>query len=442
MNDNDKTPENPFEEIEKKLREVFKDADMKIVCSAFPSKPEPGTGTGPEALETEESYQRLLERLRQFTHKPRQIREFLDRYVIGQDEAKKTLAVAICDHYNHVRRILEHPEQDDLEYAKHNILLLGPTGVGKTYLVRRAAKMIGVPFVKADATKFSETGYVGYDAEDIVRDLVRLCDNDADIAQFGIVYIDEVDKIASKLSGGQKDVSGRGVQVNLLKLMEDTEVKLVGQTDMVGQMQMMQQIEAGKNPKRTVRTRHMLFIVSGAFDKLPEIIKRRLGGRLIGFRREEGGGKDEPASYLKLVETADLVQFGFEPEFAARLPVRVALDLLTVENLAAILRAEDNLLEQYVRDFAGYGIELSFTDDAVREVAERAVSEKTGARGLMTILERTLREFKFELPSSSVRKLVVTREIIRDPAAALTALLAAPPKKSRRCHPPIKAVQG
>jgi endopeptidase Clp ATP-binding regulatory subunit ClpX len=439
MNDNDKTPENPFEEIEKKLREVFKDADMKIVCSAFPSKPEPGPG--PETEETAESYQRLLERLRQFGYKPRQIREFLDRYVIGQDEAKKTLAVAICDHYNHVRRILEQPGLDDLEYAKHNILLLGPTGVGKTYLVRRAAKMIGVPFVKADATKFSETGYVGYDAEDIVRDLVRLCDNDADIAQFGIVYIDEVDKIASKLSGGQKDVSGRGVQVNLLKLMEDTEVKLVGQTDMVGQMQMMQQIEAGKNPRRTVRTRHMLFIVSGAFDKLPEIIKRRLGGRLIGFRREEGGGKDDPASYLKLVETADLVQFGFEPEFAGRLPVRVALDLLTADDLAAVLRAEDNLLEQYVRDFAGYGIELSFSDDAIREIAERAVAEKTGARGLMTILERTLREFKFELPSSPVRKLVVTREIIRNPAAALAGLLAVP-KKARRCRPPIKAVQG
>ncbi len=437
MNSKDKTPENPFEEIERKLREVFKDADMKVVCSTFPANANAGTTM---EIDGETSGQRrLLEQLRKFNYKPRQIHEFLNRYVVGQDEAKKALAVSICDHYNHVRNVLEHPEVDDLEYAKHNILLLGPTGVGKTYLVRRAAKMIGVPFVKADATKFSETGYVGYDAEDIVRDLVRLCDNDPDIAQFGIVYIDEIDKIASKLSGGQKDVSGRGVQVNLLKLMEDTEVKLVGQTDMVGQMQMMQQIEAGKNPRRTVRTRHMLFIVSGAFDKLPEIIKRRLGGRLIGFHREEGGGKEDPASYLRLTETADLVQFGFEPEFAGRLPVRVALDLLSVDNLAAILRAEDNLLEQYVRDFAGYGIELAFSDDAVREIAERAVAEKTGARGLMTILERTLREFKFELPSSQVRKLVVTREVIRDPAAALATLLAKP-KKMSRCRP-VKIVQ-
>mgnify|MGYP001393527857 CR=1 FL=1 len=179
----------------------------------------------------------LLQRLRQFDLTPRDVRDYLDRFVVSQDEAKRVLAVALCDHYHHVRRCLEQGDDTSREFAKHNVLLLGPTGVGKTYLMRCAARLIGVPFVKADATKFSETGYVGYDVEDIVRDLVRIAGNDAALAQYGIIYIDEIDKIAGQAQDTGRDVSGRGVQINLLKLMEDTDVRLIGQTDMLGQMQ-------------------------------------------------------------------------------------------------------------------------------------------------------------------------------------------------------------
>ncbi|MCF7854258.1 MAG: AAA family ATPase, partial [Candidatus Pacebacteria bacterium] len=350
-----------------------------------------GPGMGATAEEPEEKpgetapdhTMEILESIRKFNLKPREIRDYLDRFVISQDDAKKVLSVAICDHYNHVRQCVDHPELQEKDYAKQNVLMLGPTGVGKTYLVRCLARLIGVPFVKADATKFSETGYVGYDVEDIVRDLVRLADGNTELARYGIIYIDEIDKIAGKNTQGIKDVSGRGVQVNLLKLMEETEVNLVSQTDILGQIQAVMAMQSGRGaPQRTINTRHMLFIVSGAFDKLAEQIKQRLGRQQIGFDTSLHRETEDTSDFLRQVQSADLMQYGFEPEFVGRLPVRVAFNHLTSEDLENILlNAEDSILQQYRQDFEGYGIRFNIPSEGVSEVAREAATEETGARG-------------------------------------------------------------
>ncbi len=363
-----------------------------------------------------------------FSFKPREIRDYLDRYVISQADAKKVLATAVCDHYNHVRRCLEHPEISQRDYAKSNVLMIGPTGVGKTYLMRCIARLIGVPFVKADATKFSETGYVGYDVEDIVRDLVKAADGNTELAQFGIVYIDEIDKIASKASDGQKDVSGRGVQINLLKLLEETDVRLVAQHDMMGQMQaMMTMQQSGSPPPSVINTKFILFIVSGAFDKLENIIHRRIGNTTIGFgtaNDDTAATSDDPVELLQKVTTEDIVKYGFEPEFVGRLPVRVVLQNLGVSELEQILTsAENGIWEQFAETLAGYDISLTAERDALHDVAEAAVKERTGARGLLTVMERLFRDFKFELPGTGIDKLVLTRELINNPQGTLQKLL-------------------
>lgn len=365
--------------------------------------------------------------LADFTYRPREIRDYLDRYVISQDEAKKALATAVCDHYNYVRRCLKNPELAERDYSKHNVVMLGPTGVGKTYLMRCISRLIGVPFIKADATKFSETGYVGYDVEDIIRDLVKTAGGNVELAQYGIVYIDEIDKIASRGGDGMKDVSGRGVQVNLLKLMENTDVRLIGQNDMLGQMQAMMSLQSGgKIPPSTISTKFILFIVSGAFDRLPEIIRRRLGSGSIGFESTSDAVTGSNDEIRRLVQTSDLVTFGFEPEFAGRLPVRVTLEDLTVDDLEQILqKAEHGIIEQYIDCFRGYGIELTIAPGVLHEIALRASTEKTGARGLMTILERLFRDFKFELPGTSVTSLELNKRMLEDPQGYLQELLAA-----------------
>lgn len=363
----------------------------------------------------------ITDRIRNFSFRPKEILEYLDRYVIQQNEAKKVLSVAICDHYNHIRRCMDDPDAIKRDYSKPNVLLLGSTGVGKTYLIRNIAKLIGVPFVKADATKFSETGYVGNDVEDLVRDLLRAANGNVDLAQYGIIFIDEIDKIASNGEMG-RDVSGRGVQVNLLKLMEDTDVNLIAPNDIAAQMSMMMNF-GGKKRKETINTRHILFIVSGAFDRLGDIIRRRLDLSTIGFTQTSYDEK--PDGCLQQVATEDLIKFGLEPEFVGRLPVRVACNPLVKEDLAKILTAsEGSILRQYRDDFRGYGIEIDLSDGAIDEIAERAEREQTGARGLMTVLEKLFRDFKFYLPSTKIERFAIDREAVKCPERTLADLLA------------------
>ncbi len=367
----------------------------------------------------------------QFNYKPREIKEYLDRFVIKQDEAKKVISVAICDHYNHVRLALEGKEHPN--YTKQNILLLGPTGVGKTYLIRCAADLIGVPFVKADATKFSETGYVGGDVEDMVRELVRRANGDIKRAEYGIIYIDEIDKIASAREMAGRDVSGRGVQTNLLKLMEETEVPARSPQDIAGQIAALMEATRPRQKKQpnTVNTKHILFIVSGAFDGLDKIVRRRLRESTIGFSTK-GSEVPDDEKVLELAETRDFVEFGLEPEFIGRLPVRVYCKPLSVDDLFGILKfSEGSIIRQYQQDFVAYGIQAEFADSGLKRIAELAANEKTGARGLMTVCERVLREFKFELPSTNVKHFIVDEELVNNSQKVLTRLIQEQKEKDK-----------
>lgn len=362
-----------------------------------------------------------------FPWNPKEIKAHLDRFVIKQEEAKKVLSIAVCDHYHHVQAV-ENGESA-AHYAKQNVVLMGPTGVGKTYLIKCLADLIRVPLVRADATKFTETGYVGGDVEDLVRDLVHQANGDMRAAQYGIIYLDEVDKLASASTTLGRDVSGRGVQTNLLKLMEETEVPLRSQTDLQSQLQAAMEFQRrGKIKREVINTRHILFIVSGAFDRLPDIVSRRLSRSVIGFQTPPEKGKNaamEANRILTEATTPDFIDYGFEPEFIGRLPVRVACQPLDVSDLFRIMKnSEGSLIHQYEAAFKAYGIEVIFTDDGLTRLAELAAEEKTGARGLMTICEQALRNFKFELPGTPFRKLVINRELVDNPEKELARLLS------------------
>ena len=423
MSDDNQKNEPTPEEVHKRLQEMMKQGglpggspfvfNMPGVTHQAPESP--AAGEGEAADEEPEDFS--------FDYKPREVKEHLDRFVIKQDEAKKVLSVALCDHYHHVRMAMEGKDQPN--YAKQNILLVGPTGVGKTYLIRSIAELIGVPFVKADATKFSETGYVGGDAEDLVRDLVRQADGDVVRAEYGIIYIDEIDKIAAANNVGGRDVSGRGVQTNLLKLMEDTEVPARAPNDISGQIQAMMQMGqgGGKKQAETISTKHILFVVSGAFDGLDKITSKRVREASIGFAATESA-PSESEELFDLAQTRDFIDYGFEPEFIGRLPVRVVCQSLTKDDLFEILKtSEGSIIRQYEQTLAAYGIEVLFEDEGLSRIAELAVEEKTGARGLMTVAERVFRDLKFELPSTEVKRFVVNRGLVDDPKAALDRLL-------------------
>ncbi|HEX4266230.1 MAG TPA: AAA family ATPase [Verrucomicrobiae bacterium] len=417
------TPLSP-EEFQRQLtdfvRQHFQNTSKTARTDAAPAD-EPGGGETESREMKSEDFE--------FKHKPREVKEYLDRFVIKQDEAKKVLSVALCDHYHHVRLALEGRESPN--YAKQNVILIGPTGVGKTYLIRSAAELIGVPFVKADATKFSETGYVGGDVEDMVRDLVRLADGDVHRAQYGIIYIDEIDKIAAASNGSGRDVSGRGVQTNLLKLMEETEVPSRSPNDIAGQIQAMMEMQRGRKAPSTINTKHILFIVSGAFDGLEKISRKRLHDASIGFAAKDQHSQ-AAEEVLSAAQTRDFIEFGFEPEFIGRLPVRVVCHSLNTDDLFQILKSsEGSIIRQYEQDFAAYDIEILFSDEGLRKIAERASSEKTGARGLMTVCERVFREIKFELPSTTVKRFVVTPQLVENPAAELKKILTDPKNEER-----------
>ncbi len=407
MTKNSKQYNNPREilsEIESFIKDKY-GQDSKVSVSAQPMTEESGQDTVSEEKRKVDL---------SFSMKPKDIKAYLDRYVIGQDEAKKVLSISVCDHYNHVVHAAEK-NSDEQEYTKQNVVLMGPTGVGKTYLVKNIAKLIGVPFVKADATKFSETGYVGGDVEDLVRELVRKADDDVELAEQGIIYVDEIDKIASPKNSMGRDVSGRGVQMNLLKLMEETEVPLRSPMDISSQFQAMMDFQKkGKVEHKTISTKNILFIVSGAFNGLDEIVKKRIGKRGIGFGVDVAS-HNETACYLESVRSSDFVEYGFEPEFIGRLPVHGVCHELTKDHLFDILKnSEGSLIKQYVQAFKAYGIEAVFSEEGMHAIAERAFEEKTGARGLATICEKTLRDLKFELPSTDIKHFVVSKKLVEN----------------------------
>jgi len=363
---------------------------------------------------------------------PEELVSYLDEYVIKQDAAKTVLATKICTHFHRIKYALAHFQQEkrNVGQIKSNVLLIGPTGVGKTYLIKLIAKRLGVPFVKGDATKFSETGYVGGDVEDLVRDLVRQADGNIERAQYGIVYLDEIDKIASSQFRFGADVSRTGVQRALLKPMEETEVDLKIPHDPVSQIEAIEHFRAtGKREKRVVNTKNILFIMSGAFTGLDEIVKKRVQLQSMGFEGTIHSKKDT-SRFLKQVKSEDLIQFGFESEFVGRLPVIAVLDDLTADDYYEILiNPNSAVVVAKKQDFKSYGIHLLFEDDSFKEIAKLAAKEGTGARGLVSVMEKSLLEFEKKLPSTEIKYLAVSPEVVHHPREELEELLKSPERQ-------------
>ena len=340
-----------------------------------------------------------------FDIKPEELEAYLNEYIVKQDRAKEILATKVCTHFNRIKFYERYAHLSDANQVggiKNNIIMIGPTGVGKTYLIKLIAKKIGVPFVKGDATKFSETGYVGGDVEDLVRDLVQEADGDIERAQYGIIYLDEIDKIASSQNLIGPDVSRTGVQRALLKPMEETDVDLKVPHDIISQMEAVEHYRrTGDREKRKVNTRNILFIMSGAFNGLEEIISKRLHQQGLGFAADVRSKREDPYA-MQYVNSQDLIAYGFESEFVGRLPVIALFEHLESDDLYAILRNVNNpVIIGKKKDFKAYGIDIRFEDAALKKIAEYGFREKTGARGLVSAIERVLIKFEksFLLPT-------------------------------------------